>query len=50
MKSRIMRGEVYVARIGETRGAFRVLVGKPEGKGPSGKPWRRWENNVKIDL
>jgi len=50
MKSRIMRGEAYVARIGETRGAFAVLVRKPEVKGPLGKPGLRWENNVKIDL
>ena len=50
MKSKIMRREAYVARIGETRGASRVLVGKPMGKSPLGKPRRRWENNFKIDL
>jgi hypothetical protein len=50
IKSRIMRVEAYVARIREMRGAFRVLVGKSEGMNPLGKPRRRWENNVKIDL
>jgi len=45
-----MRGEAYVARIGETRGVFRVLLGKPEGKSPLGKLRRRWEDNVQIDL
>lgn len=50
MKSRIMRGEAYVVSIGEMRGAFRGLVGKSEGKTPLGKPKRRWENKVKIDL
>jgi len=50
IKSRLMRGEAYVARIGETRGVFRVLLGKPEGKSPLGKLRRRWEDNVQIDL
>ena len=36
--------------MGERRGAYRVLVGKPEGKRPLGKPRRRWENNIKMDL
>jgi hypothetical protein len=35
---------------GEKRGAYRVLVGKPEGRRPLGRPRRRWENNIKIDL
>jgi len=35
---------------GERRGVYRVLVGKPEGKRPLGRPRRRWENNIKIDL
>ena len=39
-----------VARIGERRGAYRGLVGKPEGKRPLVKPRRRWENNIKVDL
>ena len=33
-----------------SRNAYRVLVGKPEGKGPLGRPRRRWENNIKMDL
>jgi hypothetical protein len=36
--------------MGERRGVYRVLVGKPEGKGPLGRPSRKWEDNVKIDL
>ena len=35
---------------GEGRGVHRVLVGKPEGKSPLGKPRRRWEDNIKMDL
>jgi len=36
--------------MGENRGVYRVLVGKPEGKRPLGRPRRRWENNIKMDL
>jgi hypothetical protein len=39
-----------VARKGERRGAYRALVGKPEGRGPLGRPGRRWEDNIKMDL
>jgi len=39
-----------VARMGERRGVYRVLVGKPEGKKPLGRPRRRWEDNIKMDL
>ena len=39
-----------MARMGEGRGLHRVLVGKPEGKRPLGKPRRRWEDNIKMDL
>jgi hypothetical protein len=39
-----------VARIGERRGAYRALVGKPERRRPLGRPRRRWENNTKVDL
>jgi len=35
--------------MGERRGVYRVLVGKPEGKKPLGRTWRRWENNINID-
>ena len=37
-------------RMGERRGVYRVLVGKPEGKRPLGRPRRRWEDNIKMDL
>ena len=36
--------------MGERRGVYRVLVGKPEGKRPLGSPRRRWEDNIKMDL
>ena len=36
--------------MGEGRGVYRYLVGKPEGKGPLGRPRRRWEDNIKTDL
>ena len=40
----------HVARMVERRDAYRVLVGKPEGKRPLGRTRRRWENNIKIDV
>jgi hypothetical protein len=45
-----MRWAGYVARIGKDRVVHSVLVGKPEGKRPLGRPKRRWEDNVKTDL
>jgi hypothetical protein len=45
-----MRWAGHVARIGERRGVYRILVGRPEGKRPLGRPRRRWENNIKMDL
>ena len=39
-----------MARMGEGRGVHRVLVGKPDGKRPLGRPRRRWEDNIKMDL
>jgi len=50
IKSRRMRWARHVARMGEGRGAYRVLVGKPEGKRPLGRPSRKWEDNTKVDL
>ena len=50
IKSRRMRLAEHVARMGERRGVYRVLVGKPEGKRPLGRPKRRWEDNIKIDI
>jgi hypothetical protein len=40
----------HVARMGEKRNAYRILVGKPEGKRPLGRPRRRWMDNIKMDL
>ena len=45
-----MRWAWHVARMGEGRGVYGVLVGKPEGKSPLGRPSRRWEDNIKMDL
>jgi hypothetical protein len=39
-----------VARIGEVRGAYNILVGRPEGKRPLGRPRHRWEYNIRMDL
>jgi len=39
-----------VTRMGERRGVCNVLVGRPDGKGPLGRPGRRWEDNITIDL
>jgi len=50
VKSRRMRWAGHVARMGERRGLCRVLVGKPKGKRPLGRPRRRWEDNIKMDL
>ena len=50
VKSRRMRWAGHVARMGQGRGVCRVLVGKPEGKSPLGRPRRRWEDNIKIDF
>jgi len=50
VNSRRMRWGVHVARMGQERGVCRVLVGKPEGKRPLGRPSRRWEDNIKMDL
>jgi len=50
IKSRRMRWAGHVARMGERRGVYRVLVEKPKGKRPLGRPRRRWENNIKMDL
>jgi hypothetical protein len=48
--SRRMKWAGHVARTGETRNAYRILVGKPEEKRPLGRPRRRWVNNIKMDL
>jgi hypothetical protein len=50
IKSRRMRWAEHVARMGEGRDVYRVLVGRPEGKRPLGRPKRRWEDNIKMNL
>jgi hypothetical protein len=50
IKSRRMRWAGHAARMDEGRGAHRILVGRPEGRRPLGRPRRRWEDNIKMDL
>jgi len=50
IKSRRMRWAGHVARMREGRGVYRVLVGKPEGRRPLGRPRHRWEDNIRMDL
>ena len=50
IKSRRMRWTGHVACIGESRGVYRGLVGRPEGKRPVGRPRHRWEDNIKMDF
>jgi hypothetical protein len=50
IKSRRMRWARHVARMGEGRGAYRILVGRPEGRRPLGRPRCRWEDDIKMDL
>jgi hypothetical protein len=50
IKSERMRCAGHVARMGETRNAYRILVGKPEGRRPLGRPRCRWMDNIKMDL
>jgi hypothetical protein len=50
IKSRRMRWADHVARMGEKKNAYRLLVGKPEGKRPLGRPRRRWVDNIRMDL
>jgi hypothetical protein len=50
IKARRMRWVGHVACIGEVRGAYKILVGRPEGRRPVGRPRRGWEDNIKMDL
>ena len=50
IKSRRLRWAGHVARMGEERGVYMVLMGKPEGKRPLGRPRRRWVDNIRMDL
>jgi hypothetical protein len=50
IKSKRMKWAGNVARMGEKRNVYRLLVGKPEGRRPLGRPRRRWVDNIRIDL
>jgi hypothetical protein len=50
IKSRRIRWARHVARMGEGRGAYRIFVGRPEGRRPLGRPRFRWEDNIKMGL
>ena len=50
IKSRRLRWAERVARMEEVRSAFKILTGKPTGKKPLGRPRRRWEDNIRMDL
>jgi hypothetical protein len=50
VKSKQMRWVGHVARMGEERKVYKVLVGKPEGKRPLGRPRRSWEDGIRMDL
>jgi transcription termination factor 2 len=50
IKARRMRWAGHVARMGEVRGAYNILVGWPEGRRPLGRPRHRWQDNKKMDL
>jgi len=45
-----MRQVGHITHMGKRRGVYRVLVGKPEGQRPLGKPRRRWEDNIKMEI
>jgi len=45
-----MRWAGHVARMGELRNTYRIFVGKPEGKRPLGRPWCRWEDNIRTNV
>jgi hypothetical protein len=50
IKSRRIKWARHVARVGEKISTYRILVGKPEGKKPIGRPRLRWEDNIKMNL
>ena len=50
IKSRRMKLAGYVTRMGEDRGVYSVLVGKPEGRRPLGRPRSKWVDNIRMDL
>jgi hypothetical protein len=50
IKARRMKWASHVTRLGEKRNAYRILMGKPEGKRPLGRPRRNWVDNIKVDV
>jgi hypothetical protein len=50
LKSSRLRWAGHAARVGEGRGAYQSLVGRPEGRRPLGRPRRRWEDNIKMEI
>jgi hypothetical protein len=50
IEARRMRWAGHVARMGDVRGAYNILVGRPEGRRPLGRPRRRWDDNIQMDL
>jgi hypothetical protein len=50
IKTKRMRWAGHVARMGEVRGAYNILIGRPEGRRPLRRPRRRWEDNIKMNL
>jgi hypothetical protein len=50
IKARRMRWAGHVARMGEVRAAYNILVGRPEGRKPLARPRHRWEDNIRMDL
>jgi hypothetical protein len=50
LRRRRIRWAGHVARVGEVRGAYNILVGRPEGRRPLGRPRRRWEDKIKMDF
>jgi hypothetical protein len=50
IKSRMIRWAGHVLRMGKERGVYRVVVGRPKGKRPLGRPKHRWEDNIKMDF
>jgi hypothetical protein len=50
IKSRRMRWTGHVARMGEGRGVYRVLIGRPQSERPLGRPRHRWDDNIKMDF
>jgi hypothetical protein len=49
-RSKKMRWERHVTRMGKNKNAYRILVGEPDGNRPLGSPWRKWVDNIKMDL